>query len=197
MIYRLYEYLISRDLTTFPKEICFMLSDADVISDSSKVEQVFTWTKEFPDIKKIIFHISTDDPGNVEELLRPASLGEKTAVRVSTREHDTTFGKGTPEILIALGKNGREEITDAIIKIAKEGIDPADITEETIEKHLAFQVNPDYVIKTGGNHLTDFLIWQSVYSELFFTDINWNQFRKVDFLRALRDYQSRGRRYGT
>lgn len=197
MIYRFYEYLISRDLTNFPKEICFMLSDADILADSKKVGEVLTWTKEFPYIKKIIFHISTDDPGNVEELLRPASLGEKTAVRVSTPKHDTTFGKGTPEILIALGKNGREEITDAIIKIAKEGIDPKDITEETIEKHLAFQVNPDYVIKTGGNHLTDFLIWQSVYSELFFTDINWNQFRKVDFLRALRDYQSRGRRYGT
>lgn len=197
MIYRLYEYLISRDLTKFPKEICFMLSDADVIADSKKVGEVITWAKEFPDIKKIIFHISTKDAGKVEELLRPASLGEKTKVRVSTPKHDTTFGNGTPDILIALGKNGREEITDAIIKIAKEEIDPANITEETIEKHLAFQVNPDYVINTGGNHLTDFLIWQSVYSELFFTDINWDGFRKVDFLRALRDYQSRGRRYGT
>lgn len=197
MIYRLYEYLISRDLTNFPKEICFMLSDADVIADSKKVREVITWAKEFPDIKKIIFHISTDEAGRVEGLLKPASLGEKTKVRVSTPNYDTTFGNGTPEILIAMGKTGREEITDAIIKIAKEEIDPAEITEETIEKHLAFQVNPDYVIKTGGNHLTDFLIWQSVYSELFFTDINWDGFRKVDFLRALRDYQSRGRRYGT
>ncbi|RPJ53201.1 MAG: di-trans,poly-cis-decaprenylcistransferase, partial [Methanobacteriota archaeon] len=43
---------------------------------------------------------------------------------------------------------------------------------------------------------TDFLIWQSVYSELFFSDVNWKWFRKVDFLRALRDYQSRKRRFG-
>jgi undecaprenyl diphosphate synthase len=53
------------------------------------------------------------------------------------------------------------------------------------------------VIKTGGYHLTDFLIWQSVYSELFFSDVNWKLFRKIDFLRALRDYQARVRRFGT
>lgn len=197
MIYRLYEYRISRDLTTFPKEICFMLSDADVIADAKKIGEVLAWIQEFPKIKKVIFHISTKDAEKIEELLKPLSLEEKTEVRVSTPKHDTKNGTGTPEILIALGKNGREEITDAIIKIAKEGVDPKDITEETIEKHLAFQVNPDFVIKTGRNHLTDFLIWQSVYSELFFTDINWGRFRRVDFLRALRDYQSRGRRYGT
>ena len=197
MIYRFYEYLITRDLNTFPMEICFMLSDTDIISDAGKVGEVIAWTKEFPGIKKIIFHISTKYDEKIEERLRPVSLGERTTVRVSTPKHDTTFGNGTPEILIALGKNGREEITYAIIKIAKEEIDPVDITEETIEKHLSFQVNPDFVIKTGWNHLTDFLIWQSVYSELFFTDINWSKFRRVDLLRALRDYQSRRRRYGT
>ncbi|MEA5038148.1 Ditrans,polycis-undecaprenyl-diphosphate synthase ((2E,6E)-farnesyl-diphosphate specific) [bioreactor metagenome] len=197
MIYRLYEYLITRGLTVFPREICFMLSDADILSDTGKAEQVLAWTKEFPAIEKIIFHISTDDPGKIEELLRPASLGEKTKVSVSTPGHDMAYGSGKPEILIALGKKGREEITDAIIKIAKEEIEPDDITEDMIEQHLVFQVNPDFVIKTGGNHLTDFLIWQSVYSELFFTDINWGSFRKVDYLRALRDYQARGRRFGT
>jgi undecaprenyl diphosphate synthase len=52
------------------------------------------------------------------------------------------------------------------------------------------------VVKTGDDHLTDFLIWQSVYSELFFSDVNWKYFRRVDFLRVLRDYQSRIRRFG-
>jgi len=55
---------------------------------------------------------------------------------------------------------------------------------------------PDLVIKTGGQHLTDFLIWQSVYSEIFFSDVNWKFFRKVDFLRILRDFQARERRFG-
>jgi undecaprenyl diphosphate synthase len=196
MIYRLYEYLIAKDLRTFPKEMCFMLSDTDILSDAGKLEKVIMWAKAFPEIKRIIFHISTGEAKKIEKLLDPQSLAKKTTVRISTPEHDTTSGMGTPEILIALGKKGRDEITDAIIAIANEEIDPESITEETIESHLAYQVNPDFVIKTGGNHLTDFLIWQSVYSELFFTDINWNRFRKVDFLRALRDFQSRGRRYG-
>ena len=68
--------------------------------------------------------------------------------------------------------------------------------EEIIEANLLYKVTPDFIIKTGGNHLTDFLIWQSVYSELFFCDVNWNRFRYVDFLRALRDFQSRQRRFG-
>ena len=66
-----------------------------------------------------------------------------------------------------------------------------------IERHLTFRYEPDLVIKSGGNHLTDFLIWQSVYSELFFSDVNWKFFRKIDFLRALRDFQFRKRRFGT
>jgi len=196
MIYRFYEYWIVKDLTKFPKEICFMLSDTDILANVNKLEEVVMWAKEFPEIKKIIFHISTAEAEKIEALINPVALAKKTSVRISTPEHDTTYGTGTPEILIALGKKGREEITDAIIQIAKEGIDPETITEETIESHLAYQVNPDFVIKTGGSHLTDFLIWQSVYSELFFTDINWCMFRRVDFLRALRDFQSRGRRFG-
>ena len=68
--------------------------------------------------------------------------------------------------------------------------------EQLIESYLTFKYTPDVVIKSGGDHLTDFLIWQSVYSELFFSDVNWKYFRKVDFLRILRDYQSRIRRFG-
>ena len=80
--------------------------------------------------------------------------------------------------------------------LAKENKKPEEIDGTAIENHLRFKVSPDFVIKTGRSHLTDFLLWQSVYSELFFTDINWNKFRRVDFLRALRDFQSRKRRFG-
>ena len=68
--------------------------------------------------------------------------------------------------------------------------------EAVIERHLTFRCAPDLVIKTGGNYLTDFLIWQSVYSEFFFLDVNWTLFRKIDFLRALRDFGARKRRFG-
>ncbi len=80
--------------------------------------------------------------------------------------------------------------------MAEEGIDPDSVNEELIGHYLTFRYTPDLVIKTGESYLTDFLIWQSVYSELFFTDINWENMRKIDFLRVLRDYQSRMRRYG-
>jgi undecaprenyl diphosphate synthase len=100
-------------------------------------------------------------------------------------------------VTVAIGKSGREEITECIRSMAKNNIPPEQIDEKTFENYLTFKYDPDIVIKSGGDHLTDFLIWQSVYSELFFTDVNWKYFRKVDFLRILRDYQSRIRRFGT
>jgi undecaprenyl diphosphate synthase len=118
-------------------------------------------------------------------------------VRLSTPSREINIGSGTPKILIVLGRNGREGIMTAIVAIAYEEIDPETITEETIEPHLLYQANPDFVIKTGDSHPTDFLIWQSVYSELFFTDVNWCRFRRLDLLRTLCNYQSRIRRYGT
>ena len=79
----------------------------------------------------------------------------------------------------------------------KEGrLSPDAINEDVIESHLLFKSEPDIVIRAGGKRLTDFLIWQSVYSELYFTDVNWLDFSKVDFLRVLRDFQKRQRRFG-
>ena len=97
---------------------------------------------------------------------------------------------------VAIGKSGREEIASCIREMARQGVTPEEVDEALIESHLTFKHTPDFVIKTGGDHLTDFLIWQSVYSELFFSDLNWSGMRRVDFLRALRDYQARVRRFG-
>jgi undecaprenyl diphosphate synthase len=99
-------------------------------------------------------------------------------------------------VVVAIGKSGKEEITDCIRKMAEDHVRPSDVDEKMLESYLTFKYTPDVVIKSGGDHLTDFLIWQSVYSELFFSDVNWKYLRKVDFLRVLRDYQSRIRRFG-
>ena len=77
-----------------------------------------------------------------------------------------------------------------------DNIAPEEVTTETLEKYLTFSHTPDCVIKTGGAHLVDFLIWQSVYSELFFLDLNWERIRKLDIIRAFRDFQDRNRRFG-
>jgi short-chain Z-isoprenyl diphosphate synthase len=73
------------------------------------------------------------------------------------------------------------------------------ITPEAIARHLytAGLPDPDLIIRTSGEiRLSGFLLWQSVHSEFYFTDVLWQAFRKVDFLRAIRSYQDRQRRYG-
>ncbi|WP_455645086.1 polyprenyl diphosphate synthase [Methanosphaera sp.] len=104
---------------------------------------------------------------------------------------------------IAMGYDGRVEIVDAFKKIAtdvKEGkIAPEEITEELINNNLytAGLEDPNLVIRTSGEErLSGFLLWQSSYSELYFTDSLWPELRKVDFLRAIRSYTERQRRFG-
>ncbi len=104
---------------------------------------------------------------------------------------------------ICIGYDGRLEIVDAIKKIAneiKEGeITPEDIDEKIVDENLytAGLADPNLIIRTSGEErLSGFLLWQSSYSELYFCDSLWPQLRKVDFLRALRSYQQRERRYG-
>ncbi len=103
-------------------------------------------------------------------------------------------------ISISIGLGGRSELTKAIKKIVKKvksgEIEPEEIDEKVIESELIFKSEPDLVIRSGATRLTDFLIWQSVYSEFYFTDVNWAKFRKIDLLRAVRDFQWRERRFG-
>ncbi len=194
MLYQLYEKRIKNELEIFPRELCLMLTAEELAADNNKLLDVLKWVKEFPKIERFIIHISTKAS---ERVTIPSDEMAKIAtVTMSSPNGEVRTGSGEPDVLVVIGKCGRQEIADAISKIAEAGINPDDITEETIEQNLLYKVTPDFVIKTGGNHLTDFLIWQSVYSELFFADVNWNKFRRVDFLRALRDFQSRNRRFG-
>ena len=104
------------------------------------------------------------------------------------------------KINISIGLGGRSELTKAIKKIMSRvqagEVEPDEIDEKLIESELIFKSEPDLVIRSGATLLTDFLIWQSVYSEFYFTDVNWARFRKIDLLRAVRDFQWRERRFG-
>ena len=104
---------------------------------------------------------------------------------------------------VALSYGGRAEIVDAVRKIAakvrEEEIEITEINEETINDHLYTEgiPDPDLIIRTSGEErLSGFLLWQSAYSELYFTDIYWPAFRKIDLWRAIRIFQQRERRYG-
>ena len=108
---------------------------------------------------------------------------------------------------LALGYGGREEITAAVRSLlrskAEEGEQLTDVASsleaDEIAQHLytAGLPDPDFVIRTSGEiRLSGFLLWQTAYSEFYFCDAFWPDFRKVDFLRALRSFQARERRFG-
>ena len=144
----------------------------------------------------LTFHINPLSPDEIARYM-PELRKVSTIARLVLHQGDTEEVSGDGmEVVVAIGKSGREEITACIRRLAEEGIPPGKVDEKVLESHLTFRYDPDIVIKSGGDHLTDFLIWQSVYSELFFSDVNWKYFRKIDFLRILRDYQSRVRRFG-
>lgn len=195
MIYRLYERVLLRDLHTLPNQICFMITEQDMLDAPDNLYRAAEWCRDLG-IGSAMFHISTDDPARLERCLpRIRAVAAIAHLTLHYRETKEVSGKGM-DVTVAIGKSGREEIASCVRRMAEDGIDPEKVDEDVLESYLTFKYEPDLVIKTGGDHLTDFLIWQSVYSELFFLDVNWALLRKVDFLRALRDFQSRARRFG-
>jgi short-chain Z-isoprenyl diphosphate synthase len=124
---------------------------------------------------------------------------------------ETAAGTGDrPGVVVnvAVGYGGRREITDAVRSLlaahAEQGatLDEivADLDVDHISEHLYTrgQPDPDLVIRTSGEQrLSGFLLWQSAHSEFYFCDAYWPEFRRVDFLRALRAYAARQRRYGS
>lgn len=108
---------------------------------------------------------------------------------------------------VALAYGGREEIVDAarnlVTELADQGIDPRqiarEITADSLAEHMysSGQPDPDLLIRTSGeSRLSGFLLWHSTYAEFAFIDAYWPAFRRIDFLRSLRDYSLRERRYG-
>ncbi len=111
------------------------------------------------------------------------------------------------QVTLAIGYGGRQEIIDAVrdllIEADEAGASMADVaaslTDGDITAHLytAGRPDPDLVIRTSGEQrLSNFLLWQSAYSELYFCEAYWPAFREIDFLRALRSYAARKRRFG-
>jgi tritrans,polycis-undecaprenyl-diphosphate synthase [geranylgeranyl-diphosphate specific] len=114
-----------------------------------------------------------------------------------TKDHDRF------QLNIAVSYGGRAEIVDAVKSIAEQiqdkQITPKDIDEDLFASHLYTDgiPDPDLIIRTSGEErLSGFLLWQSAYSELYFTEVYWPAFRMIDFWRAFRVYQQRERRFG-
>jgi len=127
----------------------------------------------------------------------PSSVQQKLQETI-----DHTAANSAMTMVVALSYSSRWEITEAARKIAEEatcGLKPEDITEETIAQHLttSFMPDPDLLIRTGGElRISNYLLWQIAYSELYFCDTYWPDFSEDDLHKAIASYQQRQRRYG-
>ncbi len=92
---------------------------------------------------------------------------------------------------------GRQELIEAVKKILKNKISPEELTENTIQQNLYLQDQPELIIRTGGEKRTsNFLPWQSTYSEWFFLDKMWPEFKKQDLINCIEEFKNRKRRFG-
>lgn len=134
-------------------------------------------------------------------------LPKETADRL-TAAATRTKGHTGLQVNAAVGYGGRREIADAVRKLllkhAEQGTSIEDIAEVLSVDHIAEhlytsgQPDPDLVIRTSGEQrMSGFLLWQSAYSEIWFCEAYWPDFRRTDFLRALRDFAIRHRRFGS
>lgn len=118
-----------------------------------------------------------------------------------TEEH--TKGNTAMTMVVALSYSSRWEITQAVKDIATEwkanGKPIEDITEDTVSQHLEtrFMPDPDLLIRTGGEYrISNYLLWQIAYTELYFTPVYWPDFSEEDLRKAIDSYQKRQRRFG-
>lgn len=144
----------------------------------------------------------------VKEGVRLSALGDVTPLPEKVRaelDRVTEMTKDCDKITLNLALNygGRDEILQAVNRIAadvKEGaLNPGEIDKDTFEKYLYthFLPDPDLLIRTSGElRLSNFLPWQTAYTEFYFTEVNWPDFDDDEFYKAILSYQHRHRRFG-
>jgi len=202
MIYRLYEHLLQSRIekSSLPGCVAVVLSCGDLLGDGLvRLCQLLEWSRSIG-LTSLVLYVNDDAPvfrRKIATLLKAAPA----QISLHTAEGVEQTGAGGPfKVVISLGYGGQREVTEAfrgLLRDVETGrLNPEEIDEKAIESHLRFSQKPDMVIRAGGKRLSDFMIWQAAYSELYFTDVNWQELRKIDFLRAIRDCQRRERRFG-
>ena len=155
---------------------------------------VDTIEKELPNLMKNNIRLKTI--GNIHQL--PARC-----VRQLQETEEATAGNTRTTLILALSYSGRWDIIEAVKKIAKSAkdgeIEVDKISEETLNRALntAEYPNPDLLIRTSGEkRISNFLLWQIAYAELYFTDVYWPDFTNENLYEAIINYQKRERRFG-
>jgi undecaprenyl diphosphate synthase len=182
-----------------PSHVAVVITERDLLEKGAydTLERFLRWAFEYG-ADQVTVSVSVLDEAVVPTLVR--ELNEVDAPRpLAVRGPDDTE-RADAAVQVNIGLGGKHEFAAAVRSIAAEvdagRLDPDEIDEADVEQRLVFPDEPDLVIKTGAERLSDFMIWQSVYSELYFTDVNWRDFRKRDYLRAVLDFQNRQRRFG-
>ena len=150
-------------------------------------------------------YLTKNMPNLLEQSIRLNILGDIADLPLAARQIVTRTCKKTQEcsamtLNLALNYSGRDEILQATRAMMALGLSPEDVTETRFKEFLytAGQPDPDLIIRTSGElRLSNYLLFQSAYSELYFTDILWPDFTPEDFRTALRNYATRKRRFGT
>lgn len=161
--------------------------------------------KELADIFSILFNwIRREKKRLKADGVRVAFLGQlirlpQKVQTAMTELMDTVKHNERVKCNIMVGYGGRNEIIKAVQEIVKEGIPANEINEELISQHLYTKdsPDPDLIIRTGGDkRISNFLIWQMSYSELYFTKTYWPDFDEKELDKALAEYAKRSRRFG-
>lgn len=182
-----------------PETVALVITERDLLETGAyrTLSEFFAWAFEYG-AARVVVYVGVSTEATVSRLVEEfeqLTPPEPITIRTPADEQPAD----TP-IQVSIGLGGKYEFAQAVQSIAADveagNLRATAVTEEVIEDRLVFPADPDLVIKTGAERLSDFMIWQSVYAELHFTDVNWRNFRRREYLRALRDYQTRKRRFG-
>lgn len=155
------------------------------------------------------FKMASEDERVHRERVKIKAIGKIAELPENVRTAINRAEKSTEDyqdfqLNIAVGYGGRSEIVEACKKIAEKVCSgttrPGDVDEKMVRANLYTNgiPDPDLIVRTSGEErLSGFLLWQSAYSELYFCETYWPEFREIDFLRAIRTFQQRERRYGS
>jgi undecaprenyl diphosphate synthase len=170
------------------------------------------WNRPKEEVEGLMDLLVRSIAGEIDELMesnvRLMTIGNTFGLPEACRNElldaiQKTSKNNGVSLVLALNYSSRWEITNAIKKIsqdAKSGkIDPEKVSEELIGAYLttAGIPDPELLIRTSGEHrVSNFLLWQIAYSEFYFTEVLWPDFKKEDLYKAVLDYQSRERRFG-
>ncbi|MBR5050746.1 MAG: di-trans,poly-cis-decaprenylcistransferase [Desulfovibrio sp.] len=193
--------LAVREIVTYCREIglrhltLYTFSSENWSRPKTEVSALFSLLLEFlkAEVPRMLQQgISLKVFGDVEGL----PLAVRTALKLAVK---TTAKGGAMDLNLALNYGSRAEIVRAVRQIVADGVPADQITEETIASRLytAGQPDPDLVIRTSGEQrLSNYLLYQCAYAELYFTPVPWPDFTPAEMAKALEAYQSRSRRFG-